>query len=258
MTLHKYIQTPHTFKVVRSTPDPTVQRFAFSLSNPIAVLPPSVDLRPNCPPVYDQGSLGSCTGNAIAAAVEYDLMKQGKPAFQPSRLFIYYNERLMEGDVGEDAGAQIHDGIKAIANYGVCPESLWPYNPSQFTVKPSDAAYAAAAQEKALNYYSVEITIGDLKQALAQGYPVVIGMQVFQAMESEDVAQSGSVPMPGPYDQSLGGHCVLVVGYDDAKQHLIVRNSWGKDWGLGGYFTLPYAYVTPNLMTDFWVVTAVS
>lgn len=257
MTLHKYIQTPRTFKVVRSTPDPTVMKFSV-ISQPLATLPSSVDLRPGCPPVYDQGQLGSCTGNAIAAAVEFDLMKQGKPAISPSRLFIYYNERLMEGDVGQDAGAQIHDGIKAIATYGVCAESLWPYDPSQFTVKPNDAAYAAAAQEKALNYYSVNITIGDVKQALAQGYPIVIGMQVFQDMEGEDVAESGSVPMPTNVNASLGGHCVLVVGYDDAKQHLIVRNSWGTDWGLGGYFTLPYGYVNEQLMTDFWVVTAVA
>jgi len=254
---HSYYHAPRTFKVVRSVPDPSVQNF-LSISKPVATLPSSVDLRPHCPPVYDQGDLGSCTGNAIAAAVEFDLMKQGKPAVAPSRLFIYYNERLMEGDVGEDAGAQIHDGIKCIATYGVCAESLWPYNPSQFTVKPSDAAYTAAAQEKALNYYSVNIAINDVKQALAQGYPIVIGMQVFDAMEGQQVAETGNVPMPTNPNDSLGGHCVLVVGYDDVNQHLIVRNSWGPSWGMSGYFTLPYGYVSYELMTDFWVVMAVA
>jgi C1A family cysteine protease len=257
MSLHKYNHAPHTFKVVRSAPDPSVQKFS-AISQPLAALPASVDLRPHCPPVYDQGDLGSCTGNAIAAAVEFNIMKQGKQPIAPSRLFIYYNERLMEGDVGEDAGAQIHDGIKSIATYGVCPEALWPYDPTRFTVKPSDAAYQAALAEKAIKYYSVDITVNDLKQALAQGYPVVIGMQVFSAMESNYVSETGNVPMPSQYDQSLGGHCVLVVGFDDSKQHLIVRNSWGPDWGMGGYFTLPYSYVTPALMTDFWVVTAVA
>ncbi len=257
MSLHKYNHAPHTFKVVRSEPDPSVENF-LSISKPVATLPSSTDLRPSCPPVYDQGDLGSCTGNAIAAAVEFDLMKQGKAPMMPSRLFIYYNERLMEGDVGQDAGAQIHDGIKCIATYGVCSESLWPYNPAQFTAKPSDAAYAAAAQEKALKYYTLNIDVTSMKQALAQGYPIVIGMQVFDAMESEQTAETGSVPMPTNPNASLGGHCVLVVGYDDSKQHLIVRNSWGPDWGMGGYFTLPYGYVNQELMTDFWVVTAVA
>jgi|SRR5579859_4338964 len=253
---HSYYHAPRTFKVVRSVPDPSVQNF-LSISKPVA-LPAAVDLRPSCPPVYDQGDLGSCTGNAIAAAIEFDLMKQGKSPIAPSRLFIYYNERLMEGDVGEDAGAQIHDGIKCIATYGVCAEALWPYNPAAFTVKPSAEAYAAAAAEKALSYYALDITVDAMKQALAQGYPIVIGMQVFGEMESEYVAKTGHVSMPSNPSDSLGGHCVLVVGYDDSKQCLIVRNSWGADWGIGGYFTLPYAYVTPELMTDFWVITAVA
>src|SRR5271167_956273 len=254
---HSYYHAPRTFKVVRSVPDPSVQNF-LSISKPVATLPSSVDLRPHCPPVYDQGDLGSCTGNAIAAAVEFDLMKQGKTPMMPSRLFIYYNERLMEGDVGEDAGAQIHDGIKCIATYGVCDEALWPYNQAQFTAKPSDAAYAAAAQEKALSYYTLDINVVEMKQALAQGYPIVIGMQVFAEMEGEAVAETGIVPMPSNFGMSLGGHCVLVVGYDDAKQVLIVRNSWGPDWGMGGYFMIPYGYVNEELMTDFWVVTAVA
>jgi len=257
MTLHKYNHAPRTFKVVRSVPDASVPSF-LSISKPLDKLPEFVDLRPHCPPVYDQGDLGSCTGNAIAAAVEFDLMKQGKTPVTPSRLFIYYNERLMEGDVGEDAGAQIHDGIKAIASYGVCPEALWPYNPAQFTVKPSDAAYVEAAKERALSYYTLAIVDSELKQALAQGYPVVIGMQVFPQMESQQAAETGTVTMPSPGEQSLGGHCVLVVGYSDEHHHFIVRNSWGTDWGMGGYFTIPYSYVTPELMTDFWVVTAVA
>src|SRR5271167_2038866 len=152
---HSYYHAPRTFKVVRSVPDPSVQNF-LSISKPVASLPSLVDLRPHCPPVYDQGDLGSCTGNAIAGAVEFDLMKQGKPAVAPSRLFIYYNERLMEGDVSEDAGAQIHDGIKSIATNGVCPESLWPYDPARFAVKPDAEAYAEAAKEKALKYYTLD------------------------------------------------------------------------------------------------------
>src|SRR3989440_2703094 len=89
----------------------------------VSALPPSSDLRPHCPPVYDQGQLGSCTANAIGAAIQFDRMKQNlSPNFVPSRLFIYYNERVMEGTVSTDSGAQIRDGIKSVAKQGACPE----------------------------------------------------------------------------------------------------------------------------------------
>lgn len=256
MSEHKFNHPPRTFKVVRSAASDTDMKFA-AISQPISALPSKVDLRPSCPPVYDQGDLGSCTGNAIAAAVEFDMMKQGETAIAPSRLFIYYNERVMEGDVGQDNGAQIRDGITSIATNGVCDEALWPYDPSQFTVKPSDAAYSNAQAHKATKYYTLGIDLAEIKQALAQGYPIVFGMQVFPSMQSEHVAETGVVPMPGPYEQSEGGHCVLIVGYSDDTSKLIVRNSWGDGWGNEGYFYLPYDYVTPNLLTDLWVVTAV-
>jgi len=255
-TPHKYNQIKHTFKVVRSVPNASDIKFA-AISQPLATLPPKVDLRPHCPPVYDQGELGSCTGNAIAGAFEYDMLKQGQPPMTPSRLFIYYNERLMEGDVGQDNGAQIRDGITSIASNGVCNENLWPYNPSQFAVKPSAAAYSDAAKHKALKFYTLNIDLTDVKQALAQGYPIVAGIMVFESFESDYVAQTGNVPMPNSSEQPLGGHAVMIVGYDDSAQHLIMRNSWGAEWGMAGYFMLPYGYLNNGLMTDLWVVTAI-
>src|ERR1700722_3045212 len=104
----------------------------------IGAIPKSVDLRPGCPVVYDQGELGSCTANAIAGAIEFDQRKEKLPQpFTPSRLFIYYNERVMENSVASDAGAQIRDGIKSVAAQGVCPETLWPYVADQFATPPS-------------------------------------------------------------------------------------------------------------------------
>src|SRR5437762_5153061 len=91
-------------------------------------LPSKIDMRKNCPPVYDQGQLGSCTANAIGAAFEFEQMKQNHGAgFMPSRLFIYYNERVMEHTVDMDSGAQIRDGIKSVNKQGVCPEQMLPY-----------------------------------------------------------------------------------------------------------------------------------
>ena len=119
--------------------------------------PPSVDLRPRMPPVYNQGQLGSCVGNAVAAAFEYELKRRGGKPFEPSRLFIYYNGRMLAGTVAVDGGAQIRNGIKSVAKYGVAPDSLWPYsdsNPGMFSVKPTVAAYAEAMNHQALLYFS--------------------------------------------------------------------------------------------------------
>jgi C1A family cysteine protease len=209
--------------------------------------------------VYDQGQLGSCTGNAIAAAYEFDLLKQKKTDFAPSRLFIYYNERVMEETVKYDAGAQIRDGIKSISKQGVCDEKAWPYIITKFARKPTKACYTAALKHTAMKYQAVKQTETDMKTCLAAGYPIVLGFTVYESFETAEVAKTGVVPMPGKKDQVLGGHAVMVVGYDDASKRFIVRNSWGVHWGLAGYFTIPYAYLTnPSLAADLWVVNTIS
>jgi C1A family cysteine protease len=177
--------------------------------------------------------------------------------FQPSRLFVYYNERLVEGTVSQDSGAFIRDGIKTLNTYGVCSEAVWPYNISQYTTKPSDAAYAQAKLHTALAYYRVNVAINDVKAALAAGFPIVIGLTLYESFESYTTAATGVVTMPKPYEQVLGGHAVAIVGYNDAKKQLIVRNSWGTNWGDKGYFYLPYSYINTNLASDLWVVSSV-
>lgn len=224
----------------------------------LAALPPKVDLTPRCPPVYDQGELGSCTGNSIAAAIEFDRVKQGLLDFVPSRLFIYYNERAMEGTVGSDSGAQIRDGIKSVATQGVCPETEWPYDITKFAEEPPQSAQTDALQNRALSYQRLIQNLTQMRGCLASGYPFVFGFTVYESFESDQVASTGHVPMPAPTEQQIGGHAVMAVGYDDANLWLVVRNSWGPGWGMSGYFTLPYAYVTqPSLAADFWTVRVV-
>jgi len=227
----------------------------------LAALPPQVDLRPQCPPVYDQGELGSCTGNAIAGAVHFDRRKQGlSPDFVPSRLFIYYNERVIEHSVSQDAGAMIRDGIKSISKAGVCPETPdWPYDITKFAQKPPAQAFSDALHHKAVSYQRLVNTLTQMKGCLASGYPFVFGFSVYESFESQTVAHTGVVPMPQPKEQMLGGHAVLAVGYDDAQQRFTVRNSWGPSWGMAGYFTIPYAYLTDsNLADDFWTVRTIA
>src|SRR4051794_22188419 len=183
----------------------------------LAALPPSVDLRAGCPAVYEQGELGSCTANAIAGAMEFDQMKEQLPrVFTPSRLFIYYNERLAEGTVGVDSGAQIRDGIKSVGTQGAPPESLWPYVVANFAEPPPPAAYAAASQDTALLYMRLTQEPDSLKGCLASGYPFDFGFTVYESFEGRQVAETGHATLPGPGEGVVGGHAVLAVGYDDA------------------------------------------
>lgn len=239
----------------------------------LSSLPPKVDLRPFMPDLYDQGKLGSCTANAIGAGHQYSQIKGMLPAgtpdaaaiaaavarsFIPSRLFTYYNEREMEGTVSEDAGAILRDGLKCVANQGVCEETMWPYDVSKFTIRPTDDCYTEALYHQVVSYRAVQQTPDQMKGCLAEGYPFVFGFAVYESFESEKVTRTGVVPMPGRREQMLGGHAVLAVGYDDEKQWGIIRNSWGPNWGDHGYFYLPYAYFThPDLVADFWTIRTV-
>lgn len=222
-------------------------------------LPPKADLTTLCPGVYDQGQLGSCTANAIGAAIQFERLKQAlSPDWVPSRLFIYYNERVIEGTVGTDSGAQIRDGIKSVASQGVCPEPDWPYDPAKLTVQPTRQDFTEALQGRVVSYSRLVQNLNLLKGCLASGYPFVFGFTVYESFESQAVAASGIVPMPSSGERTIGGHAVMAVGYDDSQQRFIVRNSWGTVWGTKGYFTMPYAYVTDsNLADDLWTIRLV-
>jgi len=223
----------------------------------------SVDLRDKCPPIYDQGNLGSCTANAIAAAYQFDEMKQGESnAFIPSRLFIYYNERNIEGTVSTDSGAQIRDGIKSINTVGVCPETMWPYDPTKFTDQPSSECYADAKQYHTVQYKKLEQDLNQFKQCLLEGLPFVFGIVVYESFESDAVTQTGNVPMPNTdTEKQIGGHAMMCVGYDTDKQVFIVRNSWNNSWGDKGYCYIPFDYLANTdlqLASDFWTIETVS
>lgn len=224
-------------------------------------LPAKVDLSSGFSPPYDQGQLGSCTGNAIAGAIQFDRRKVGQqPDFTPSRLLIYYNERVMERTVSTDAGAMIRDGVKSVARQGVCDETTWPYDITKFADKPPAAAYKEALKHKITTYSRLPQIATQLKGCLAAGYPFIFGFSVYESFESDAVTTTGVVPMPDLTSEKLmGGHAVVAVGYDESEQRFLVRNSWGPDWGDHGYFTMPYAYLTDNnLSDDFWTIRTVA
>lgn len=218
-------------------------------------LPAVLDLRPQCSAIEDQGNLGSCTANALAGAIEFLEKKDGIKNFTDvSRLFIYYNERVIEHSVNQDSGAMIRDGIKTLAKQGVCSEAKWPYVISKFTKKPSAACFAEASRRRIKQYARLEV-LDEMRTCLADGFPFVFGFSVYASFESRQVAKTGVLNMPGKKEKMVGGHAVMAVGYDDKQERFIVRNSWGTNWGTQGYFTMPYAYLTDrNLSDDVWTI----
>lgn len=245
---------------IRDLPDQRDLMYAAPI--PPLALPTTADLRADMPEVYDQGDLGSCTANAIGAGVQYARRKEKRQDFVPSRLAIYYDERVIERTVDQDSGAQIRDGMKVVARLGVCTESSsppasydWSYDITKFREKPPQSCYDFAQENQVIIYRRVPQLLSQLKGCLASGYPFVFGFSVYQSFESPDVARTGVANLPGPSEEMLGGHAVLAAGYDDAEQRFLVRNSWGSSWGQKGYFTLPYTYLTePHLSSDFWTV----
>jgi C1A family cysteine protease len=201
------------------------------------------------PPIWDQGQTGSCTGHGSTRAIAYARAKQGLPYIDLSRIFTYWNARVAEGTEATDAGATVEDVIVAAQQFGDCPYSDYPTDVALVTTAPSASAFTDAIPHKALSAtrvwgandlglaYHVKHCISILN------LPVVFGFTVYESFESDEVASSGIVPIPGPNEQILGGHCVVVIGYDDATGYAECDNSWGTDWGQVGRFQLPYQII---------------
>jgi C1A family cysteine protease len=235
-------------------------------------LPASADLREWCPQVEDQGRLGSCTAQAGAGVIEYYELKSFGRHIDASRLFLYkVTRKLMK--ISGDTGAYLRSTIGAMVLFGVPPEDYWPYTDDQekFDDEPPAFCYSFAQNYKALKYYrhdppsaSPESILKRVKTYLTAGHPAMFGFTVYSSIEQ--ASNTGRIPYPSPKDKIEGGHAVVAVGYDDkmkiknrygaeeAEGALLIRNSWGQDWGEGGYGWLPYDYLRKGLAEDFWSV----
>lgn len=242
-------------KLLGWKPEPYDPRdYEFKMGYRGVELPIKVDMRPGMPPIFKQDH-SDCTANVTASQCWY--IDKTDP-FEPSRLFIYYNSRRIEGTTDEDGGAYIRDSIKSVVKWGFCSTNDWPYKKGNLYKKPNKKAYDNALKEKVTQYRRVRQLEEDIKSALAQGYPINFGIMIHSSIDSEEVNKTGIIPMPKKGDAFWGGHAVLLVGYDDEKQLYTIRNSWGIEWGDDGYGYLPYDYVhNHKLASDFWVVNAV-
>lgn len=225
--------------------------------------PASVDLRQWCSPVEDQGSLGSCTANAGVGMLEYYERRTTGKHIDGSRLFLYKVTRELQGVKGDD-GAQLRDAMKAMVLFGVPPEKYWPYHVTKFNDEPSSFCYAFAQNYQTIKYYRLDpagtsptAALAAIRKNLAAALPAMFGFSVYSSIPPSGDGK-GEIPFPSQSDSLEGGHAVLAVGYDDNKKigktkgALLIRNSWGKDWGENGYGWLPYAYVEAGLADDFW------
>lgn len=245
----------------RDTHDPRDYHKIYKLSTiPSKRIHPNVDLSMYVPLVYDQGPLNSCTSNAVCGAYALDLKKQsqnlkGYSYFDPSRLFLYYNTRKRENMVRHDSGASIRDTLKAMNCSGVCEETDWPYTAKKFKTRPTQTSYDKARGND-LKYERLKNDIDQLRACLKEGCPFVFGFEVYGSFER---SRNGKIRMPTPAErrgECDGRHAVVGVGYDDTKKHMKVLNSWGSSWGDGGYFYLPYDFISdPHLCFDFWKIT---
>ncbi len=209
-------------------------------------------LKDRMPPVLDQGELGCCVSNAVCNALAFLNIKSNKPIGFKSRIFNYYNSRVLEGTVAEDSGCEIRDAIKSSNQTGDCYDMTWPYDISKFTLQPPQQAYTEAAQHKLVLYQRVNQDRTSIKSCIVSGYPIVIGIMCYNSLGNPNV-DNGDIPMPTRKDYAVGGHCVLVTGYNDFTRKYEIQNSWGTTWGNKGYGTLPYSYVeNSSLATDFW------
>jgi C1A family cysteine protease len=215
----------------------------------------NVDLRELMPDVYDQGHLGSCTANALCSAFAFDLKKQKLEVFDPSRLFVYFNERAIENTIDYDSGASLRDGCRVLNTIGVCKEEFCPYDIQSFKYRPTDQAYVDAGKHKTVKYRRIQTSVDEFKKCLSMGYPIVFGFSVYESFETPEVERTGIMPMPEVGEKILGGHAVVACGYDD--RFILVRNSWGSQWGQSGYFWIPYKFLNSRNCSDAWVIEIV-
>ena len=249
----------------RGSPDPRdlIRRYG-GHEIPLTDKHPMVDLRRYIDQVYDQGHLSSCSANILCAAYALELRRQAARTkssysyYDPSRLFLFYNTREYVGHPEKNAGAAIRDSLKAMYKWGICRESIWPYEEQKFAWKPSFASYSDAAGNTITKYEYLDQDIHQFRACLKEGFPFAFGFELYESFYDRENETKGLMPMPSAEEiesSKYSLHGVLAVGYDDQTKRITVLNSWGESFGDKGYFYMPYKYITEtDRAFDFWKI----
>jgi C1A family cysteine protease len=228
-------------------------------------LPLHVSLRNLIIAILDQGRLGSCVTNAIAQVWRAALIRAGiADPFLASRLFLYYFARALSGSTQRDAGTYIRAGFDIIRKLGAPREEIWPYSDDldTFRTMPSATALHAAYDQRAgVGYYRISEEGADriavIQQALAAGFLVVFGTQVSNRFQTWRV-EFPPLTIPGGTEAILGGHALVITGYDARGPEIVfeILNSWGPGYGDAGYTKFTAEYIAWEGSQDFWIVEA--
>jgi len=257
------VYTNRLLNVVRSQPDERDYRLEFDRETPEGqvVLPSrlTMTLPIQVGEVFDQGSIGSCTANAAGSMYSCILQKISGSTITPSRLYVYWNSRSFTNTTSQDVGCTLRDTMRALARFGVCRESIWSYRPENLFRRPAFNCFTEGSTRQALSYASIPTDLFQMKSVLNAGYPFVFGLLLFSSFMDSSVITTGNVKNPDlKKEQFLGGHAMCAIGYDDEKQAFLVRNSWGRGWGMNGDAYIPYEYMTnPELCFDMWTLYSV-
>ena len=225
-------------------------------------LPPKFDLNKNMEDVYDQGELGSCSANASCSAYKFACKAQPMVAtskeavkkFEPSRLYLYYKDRELSHNENIDSGASISDNVQVLMKNGVCCENLWEYNIDKFNMKPPKNCDEDALTHRAVKYNKIGQSELQIKNSIYNGYPVIFGMIIKESIYK--INQSNYIYQPFVSEPVLGGHALLIIGYDDTTKLFNIRNSWSKDFGNQGNFCIPYSIILDaTTCWDFWNIS---
>lgn len=213
-----------------------------------------VDLRKYCSPVQDQLTIGSCNACAIVGALEFQMLKGGRPLTPLSPLYVYYNGRKLAGMEREDSGLLCHHATAAIMAYGACEEKLWPYKVDRFDREPPKECYDNSRMFETTQYARLG-TSEEAKVALSQGMPIVFGFDIPRSYYTA-AATTGRMPGEGAFDhEPMSGHAMLIVGFDDQQGMWLARNSWGESYGEKGYVWIPYGLVNRYVWNDeLWAI----
>lgn len=248
----------------------TTNRIMMKVSKPEPPLPSYISMANKIPYIYDQGSIGSCTANALALL--YKMKNTINPIYEPSRLYIYAKSRLLHSKILEDEGSDVIFGMEVASRIGICSEKMWPYDISKVNVIPPKSCDNDAKSYKITGPIFIDTTMPDpillrtIKKTLVSGSPILTAIMLYKSFMDEIVIKTGNVSIPkcktifdsdDPIDPFIGGHEVLMIGYDDIKKLFICANSWGSEWGCKppnartrGYFYIPYEYI---LNRDFCI-----